>query len=65
MPVIATQRGYYAGRIIEAGEPVPLAEGDELGSWMTRSEGDEPEQDKPVRRKKAGAQDDPITGGDI
>lgn len=38
MTVIATAKGYYAGRIIEAGEPIPLAKGDKLASWMTDSE---------------------------
>lgn len=34
MAVIAIEKGYYAGRIIEAGEPVPLAKGEKPGLWM-------------------------------
>ena len=75
MTVIATAKGYYAGRIIEAGEPVPLAKGDDLASWMMDTEATEVEA--PVKPAKGGPDTDvkppvkpakgtdPVTGDEI
>lgn len=47
MKVKATQRGYYGGRIHEAGDEFEIVSHDDLGVWM-----DPVEAEKPAKPEK-------------
>lgn len=79
MRVQATQRGYYAGKIREAGEVFVISEDVKPGAWMEPIEdGDAAEAPKSKPRPKGQVRDtdvtppvepakatDPVTGDDI
>lgn len=46
MKVIATQKGYYGGRIREVGDVFEF-EGEKLGKWMVPAGGAEPQKPEP------------------
>lgn len=75
MRVQATQRGYYAGKIREAGEVFVISEDVKPGAWMEPLDGDVPEapapkpKGRPETEVKAPVEPaktkDPVTGDDI
>lgn len=78
MRVQATQRGYYGGKVREAGEVFVIPEDVEPGSWMLPLDEDEDEAPKPKSKPKGQVKEtevmppvepakatDPVTGDDI
>lgn len=79
MKVQATQRGYYGGKVREAGEVFVIPEDTKPGAWMEPLDGDDTDEDEaPKPKSKGQAKEtevkapvepaktkDPVTGDDI